>query len=275
MHTIDMSKLKLQKTRPIITTEPSIEEVIKIEKAEIEGKEINAVNARDLHKFLEIGKAFRAWISERIKQFDFIVNQDFVIIDNLSRPNSDSPKSRPQIIKDYYISLHMAKELSMIERNRKGKEARVYFIKCEEDLKKVTETKPITNSDDQILMVLDVIKQMRMSQLELEREQFEMKSRLSKVEKQQERKANLLQLLPPVNEMTARNKLNELVRDYVAKNTKITFRDAWDDLYREFYYRNNINLKVRAKNRGISVLEYVDGVGLLEDLFALAIELFS
>ena len=49
---------------------------------------------------------------------------------------------------DYFVSIDMAKELSMVERNDKGKEARVYFIHAR--YFKVTERVIKTNTEDMI-----------------------------------------------------------------------------------------------------------------------------
>ncbi|MFS1582406.1 MAG: antA/AntB antirepressor family protein [Candidatus Arsenophonus phytopathogenicus] len=105
--------------------------LINIETKNINGELIQTVNARDLHAFLEIGKDFTTWIKDRIKQYGFIENQDYIIVENLSSPKSGSAKSRQRPMSDYHISLDMAKELSMVERNEKGKQARQYFIECE------------------------------------------------------------------------------------------------------------------------------------------------
>ena len=83
-----------------------------------------AVNARDLHAFLEIGKDFSTWIKSRIEDFGFVENQDFAIF-----PETGENPGRPRI--EYALSLDMAKELSMLERNGKGRQARQYFIECE------------------------------------------------------------------------------------------------------------------------------------------------
>jgi anti-repressor protein len=49
----------------------------------------------------------------------------------LSTPNLASAKSRPQPTVEYHLTLDMAKELAMVERNEKGKQARLYFIEME------------------------------------------------------------------------------------------------------------------------------------------------
>lgn len=92
---------------------------------------IPTVNARELHAFLEVGKVFAAWIKARIEQYDFVEGRDFVVIAGLSVPESESSKARQQRMLDYHLTIAMAKELSMVERNAKGKQAREYFIECE------------------------------------------------------------------------------------------------------------------------------------------------
>lgn len=102
-------------------------ELIPIKVARIDGTEINAVNARDLHCFLENKDKYTTWIKDRIEQFGFVENKDFVTF------SENSEKGRPR--KEYIVSIDMAKELAMVERNAKGKEARLYFIDCEKKLK--------------------------------------------------------------------------------------------------------------------------------------------
>lgn len=110
-------------------------ELIPITAASIGGDKQQGVNARDLHQFLEVGKDFSNWIKDRINQFDFVEGVDFVKTQDLSSPNLANAKSRAQVRIEYILTLNMAKELSMVERNEKGKQARHYFIQCEKQLK--------------------------------------------------------------------------------------------------------------------------------------------
>lgn len=107
-------------------------ELIPITAATIGGENKQTVNAKELHQFLEVGKDFSTWIKDRIVQYQFAEDLDYVKIDS---PKSGNQRGGDRRSIDYYISLDMAKELSMVERNEKGKQARQYFIQCEKQLK--------------------------------------------------------------------------------------------------------------------------------------------
>ena len=98
-----------------------------------------SVNARDLHTFLEIGKRFTTWMEERIEQYEFAEGKDFLPI------LGESTGGRPN--KEFLLTLEMAKELSMVERNEQGKLARKYFIECEKELKAAA-VNPLAMLDD-------------------------------------------------------------------------------------------------------------------------------
>lgn len=104
-------------------------ELIPIASSTIGGAAIQTVNARDLHAFLGVGKKFASWIVDRIEQFGFIEGVDFIVIPDSGKNSDGRPK------KEYAVSIGMAKELCMVERNAKGKEARLYFIECERQAK--------------------------------------------------------------------------------------------------------------------------------------------
>lgn len=89
--------------------------------------ENQVVNARELHQFLEVNSDFKNWIKRRINDYKFVENEDFVLVVKNDQQNSQGGHNR----KDYAISLDMAKELSMVERNEKGRQARRYFIEVE------------------------------------------------------------------------------------------------------------------------------------------------
>ena len=106
--------------------------LIPITAASIGGENKQTVNAKELHQFLEVGKDFSTWIKDRIVQYQFSEDLDYVKIDS---PKSGNQRGGDRRSIDYYISLNMAKEISMVERNEKGKQARQYFIQCEKQLK--------------------------------------------------------------------------------------------------------------------------------------------
>jgi len=84
------------------------------------------INARDLHLFLEVQSKFADWIKNRIEKYDFIENNDYFKVSKVLETQKGY-----QI--NYFLTLEMSKELSMVENNEKGKEARKYFIAKEKE----------------------------------------------------------------------------------------------------------------------------------------------
>lgn len=88
------------------------------------------VSARELHYFLEIDTRFDKWI-QRMFDYGFTENLDYqCLTKNVQMPNGGSRA----VLDDYALSLDCAKEISMIQRSDKGKQARQYFIECEKKL---------------------------------------------------------------------------------------------------------------------------------------------
>jgi phage anti-repressor protein len=105
----------------------AVSNVIPVFQGRITSEQEHLVDARNLHGFLEVGRDFSSWIKGRIEQYGFIEGEDF------SPVVGKSSGGRPSI--EYHLTLDMAKELAMVENNKKGKQARRYFIACEKALR--------------------------------------------------------------------------------------------------------------------------------------------
>ena len=123
-------------------------ELIPIQSQTIDGNAVETVNARELHAFLESKQQFADWIKNRIEKYEFVENSDYTLLHKKMKANNAT-------MIEYYITLDMAKELAMVERNEKGKQARRYFIECEKQLKQVFNPKQkfllnILEADDEL-----------------------------------------------------------------------------------------------------------------------------
>jgi anti-repressor protein len=107
-------------------------ELIKI--TEKDGKK--AVSARLLFAFLGIQTDFTTWC-KRMFEYGFIENTDYAFLKFGEPENQLFGNPNPKV--DYVLSLDCAKEISMLQRSEKGKEARKYFIECEKQLLKPKE----------------------------------------------------------------------------------------------------------------------------------------
>ena len=91
------------------------------------------VSGRELHDFLGVKDHYTDWFKDMCK-YGFTENIDFITLNELSEKTEGSRLVKRNII-NHAIKLDMAKEISMIQRNEKGKQARQYFIEVEKELK--------------------------------------------------------------------------------------------------------------------------------------------
>ncbi len=98
--------------------------------------------------------------------------------------------------------------------------------------------------------------------------------RLLQIENNQPKQIEEKKQLSIIPEMSDRNNLNMIIRDYTAKY-KTEYQMAWNILYKQAYYRLGINFSERANNEGLSKIEYAEQHNLIGQLLSLAIELFG
>ena len=107
----------------------------------LNGQPSQMVDARVLHEFLGVRRDFTTWIKGRIEEFDFEVGLDFVSFDS-PNPGNQVAHGGDRKSKSYFVTLDMAKELAMVERTPKGRQARRYFLDCERQLRQLQQSLP-------------------------------------------------------------------------------------------------------------------------------------
>jgi anti-repressor protein len=84
------------------------------------------LSGRELHEFLDVKSNYSTWF-ERMTEYGFVEDVDYVLLSNFEKQNGSGGHNRV----DHQIKLDMAKEIAMIQRTEKGKEARQYFLQVE------------------------------------------------------------------------------------------------------------------------------------------------
>lgn len=250
-------------------------EIIKIETTE---KGNQAVSARELHKFLDSKQEFAHWIKNRIEKYDFEENKDFYKIyfdvegnllktrhDNFIKTDNQEVTKAHKI--DYVLTLDMAKELSMIENNEKGKLARKYFIECEKKLNQ--KMLPQTYKEALIELV---------NSLE-ENEKLQKKLEVAN-NKVEHKKEVIVQLTSDTKLLTMRQFLNEIIR--MRGNDNNLIRERWKQLYSFYEKQKGINLHARLEGYNlthkpkVNKLEFIENVLRdLPTLYKVAVKVFE
>jgi anti-repressor protein len=108
------------------------------------------VSGRELHEFLGIDTPYTKWFN-RMTEYGFTKNVDYVVMDIFVH----NSKGGKQTQTNHALKLDMAKELSMIQRTDRGKQARQYFIQVDKEY----------NSPDKLMARALVVADMQIKQL--------------------------------------------------------------------------------------------------------------
>lgn len=216
-----------------------------------------AVSARMLHDFLENKRKFTDWIKQRIEQYGFVENQDFEVYHNfVKNPNGGRPQD------EYALSIGMAKELSMVEGNEKGRQARKYFIQCEE----------IVNGKSGMMSELLILQKSVNALVEHESRISKVESRLDALDKEREENTRDLLALPMsgerVPEMTLRAKVRRLVNEY-SYVVNIHQQDVWHKIYEQLFYLYRISIRAYKKQKGETNIDVAERNGFLDKMYTI------
>lgn len=87
------------------------------------------VSARDLHVALEVKTLFKDWFP-RMLEYGFENGRDFNPL-KIEQVRLEGSREVTRTVDDAEITIEMAKEICMLQRSEKGKQARQYFIQLE------------------------------------------------------------------------------------------------------------------------------------------------
>lgn len=176
------------------------------------------VSGRQLHEALAIETPYHKWFP-RMCEYGFAEKEDFWTI------LSESTGGRPST--DHQLTISMAKELCMLQRNDKGKQFRQYFINVEE----------AWNTPEAVMARALKIATKKISTLE------------GTIEEKNKHIASLTTtneaLAADILEWADRPLINAIIRRYANRSYNGAFGNAWTDFKKDLLYKHSINLASR------------------------------
>lgn len=192
------------------------------------------VSGRELHEALAIETPYHKWFP-RMCEYGFTEGEDFNSDKNVRVQIEGSREVQREII-DHQLTIPMAKEICMLQRNEKGKMFRQYFIKVEE----------AWNSPEMIMKRALEFANKRVEELK--------RQTLMLTETNSHLTSELDVYTKETSVWEDRAIINALTRAYAANaypNDHYQFSKAWAEVYRNFEYKMNVSVSIRqAKDKG-------------------------
>lgn len=126
-------------------TETEYKQLIVVTQVPIGGIPVQAADARELHAFLGVRKAFTNWMKAQITRARLVANRDFLLQggEEVYAQKGKNPfGGRPLV--EYWLTLDAAKHIAMMAGTEKGFQVREYFIECERQARAPARPEPET-----------------------------------------------------------------------------------------------------------------------------------
>jgi phage anti-repressor protein len=223
------------KTLEVVQPKPlNIADVLKIKDGKVDG--------RSLHEWLQVETPYQIWFP-RMCEYGFVEGVDFE-----QKCTKLEGAGRPPINHD--LTIDMGKEVSMIQRTERGKQARRYFLECE----KIAKAQYVAHEErpaDELDALFQAVSQMR----KLRDEHRESVKRIEHMEKENEARREQERILKSrmdtlncvTPEGTPRQKFNAMMNKYALKNG-IQYSAAWRIFITKYNTAYNTNLKLLIRN---------------------------
>lgn len=215
-----------------------MKEIVKIYNTiKIGNEEVNSVNARDLYSALKVESKFADWIKRRLNYIQAEEGTDYIVLKN---ENADIKGAAAPI--EYFITIDLAKEISMLEKNDIGKMIRKYFIECEKQLRQIQPQFKLPQTYKEAL--IELVNQVEINeQLQIDNQEKQ------KVIEYQESKIENYDYV----EATRRSKqelvsrLNKTIRLLAEQKFNKNYREAYRFIYGEFSKLHCIKEKINLE----------------------------
>ena len=192
------------------------------------------VSGRELHEFLDVKTPYDKWFT-RMCEYGFTERIDFTTF--LSESTGGRPAS------NHALKLDMAKEISMIQRNEKGKHARQYFIKIEKKYQQLSQPK---SQSEIILMLAQQNVDIEHKQLEIENTQKQQRIELDTIKIKQD---NIVEIVS-LTSKNWRDKIKSILKTIAkSKGGMDAYQSVYSESYNALEERAKCKLSVRLNNR--------------------------
>ena len=223
-----------------------MEELVKVN---INENNEQVVEGRELHQFLGVKTQYTKWLERKVEKYGFIENIDFITISQKRL----TAQGNETTYKEHILKLSMAKELAMLENNEKGKQARLYFIKCEEEYKKQVQNNLPHNYIQALEKLLESEKEKERLKVENERNKKELEEKDKIIEEQAPKVSYYDLILSSKNLLT----VTQIAKDYGFRSAT-ELNKVLNNL--KIQYKLNNTWSLYAKYSGLGYTRLISGV---------------